>query len=151
MSRCPTCGQPMQLGDPRNGVPVAPAARQSRTNGHGSGNGGPPRAVSIPARRIPPEALAAARTLMDSLHLVEGRWMRLGDMRRQDLASAAAEYDRQSERAKRRAETFRKLVAILGPTTVEERFTDEKLASILGGREVAAWTLCEPVAIGECP
>lgn len=85
-----------------------------------------------PARRVPPAALSGS--LFDSLHLVEGRWIRLGDMRKADCYSAAAQCDRIASQASQRADAFRKLASVLRATgTIQQTLTEQKLVHALGG------------------
>ncbi|HWJ39582.1 MAG TPA: hypothetical protein VNT29_00545 [Candidatus Limnocylindrales bacterium] len=94
------------------------------------------RSEAVSARRVPP--LALSHSLFDSLHLVEGRWMRLGDMRKSDCYSAAAQYDRVASKASSRADAFRKIATVLSATkTIAENLTLEKLVRALGGNSRA--------------
>lgn len=100
-----------------------------------------------PARRIPPVALSSS--LFDSLHLVEGRWMRLGDMNKACCYAAAAQCDRVASRASMRSAAFKKLAGVLRATgTIQQTLTEQKLVHVLGGNGRAE-VLIEQEAVNE--
>lgn len=61
------------------------------------------------APKIDPNVLSQPCAILESLHQVEGRWLRLGDMWRSDCISAALLHRRVAEVNTRRAEAFEEL------------------------------------------